>query len=270
MHASVPIVPAPSTTTVPGSASGLSRNAWMQVATGSASTATSASSSSSMTWMQRRRHRDELAEPARAAFRRRARGAGRCSPTPNGSQATSAGDLRVHRHAAADERLGPGRRRRHLADQLVPHDQRRRPARAPGRDALDVAAADPGALDAGSAPRPRPRPAARRRGRRACAPACRRGAHQPRPATRTTRPASARRPAQPGELLGLEVLVGDVALREPAGPADDPGQLPLAVPGEVGRGPEALRAPSRGRRSSRQSASVRTAGWSSGTSSGGK
>ena len=50
MQASVPIVPAPSTTTVAGSASGLSRNAWMHVATGSASTATSASSSSSTTW----------------------------------------------------------------------------------------------------------------------------------------------------------------------------------------------------------------------------
>ena len=52
MHVSIPIVPAPSTTTVPGSASGLSRNAWTQVATGSASTATSASSSSSITWTQ--------------------------------------------------------------------------------------------------------------------------------------------------------------------------------------------------------------------------
>ena len=32
-----------------------------------------------------------------------------------------------------------------------------------------------------------------------------------------------------------------MALREAAGPADDPRQLALAVPGEVGRGAEALR-----------------------------
>ena len=51
--ASIPIGPAPSTTTVPGSASGLRRNAWMQVASGSASTASSGSSPSSTRWTQR-------------------------------------------------------------------------------------------------------------------------------------------------------------------------------------------------------------------------
>ena len=41
----------------------------------------------------------------------------------------------------------PARGVDHLADQLVAHDQRRRAARAARGDALDVAAADPGALD---------------------------------------------------------------------------------------------------------------------------
>ena len=148
MHVSIPIVPAPSTTTVPGSASGLSRNAWMQVATGSASTATSASSSSSITWTQDAGTATSSPKPP-----------GRLPPTSwrcwqmfsdpeRQREAGPARDLRVHGHAAADERLGAGRSSRHLADQLVAHDQRRRPARAPRRDALDVAAADPGALHA--------------------------------------------------------------------------------------------------------------------------
>ena len=63
------------------------------------------------------------------------------------AQADAARHLRVHRHAAADEALAAGRGVDDHADELVPHDQRRRAARAPRRDALDVAAADPGALD---------------------------------------------------------------------------------------------------------------------------
>ena len=132
MHVSIPIVPAPSTTTVPGSASGLERNAWTHVATGSASTATSAARLIVDQVDARRRHRDELAEAAGAAaadelavladvLRPGAAARGRPGTAPAGSPPR--GGRRAPRPPAAAVD--------HLADQLVTHDQRRRAARAP-------------------------------------------------------------------------------------------------------------------------------------------
>src|SRR5437867_11052520 len=43
------------------------------------------------------------------------------------------------------------------------------------------------------------------------------------------------------QLLGVEVLVSDVTLRQTPRTADDAGQPPFPVPGEVGRGAEARR-----------------------------
>ena len=109
MHVSMPIVPAPSTTTVPGSASGLRRNAWTQVATRLGQHRDVGVQLVVDHVDAGHRHRDELAEAAGAApADELAMLADVLRPGAAG-EARSARDLRVHRHAAADERLGPRR-----------------------------------------------------------------------------------------------------------------------------------------------------------------
>ena len=94
-----------------------------------------------------RRHCDELAEPARPRAADELAILAHVLGSRAAAQTDAARDLWVDGHATADEVLATGSRFDHLPDEFVAHDQRRCAAWAPGRDTLDVAAADPGALD---------------------------------------------------------------------------------------------------------------------------
>src|SRR5205823_4037555 len=93
------------------------------------------------------RHCDELSEPARARAADELAVLADVLGSRAAARTDAARDLWVHGHAAADEVLATASRVDHLPDELVAHDQRWCAARTPGRDTLDVAAADPGALD---------------------------------------------------------------------------------------------------------------------------
>ena len=198
------------------------------------------------------------------------RGPGRRSRARSGSSGRAARHLRVHGHAARRALRLPARRpspRRPSSCPMISGGARRGLLRG---DALDVAPADPGALD------PDQHLALRRRGHlhvedvecpvERVDESAHRGSGYAAPVDEHLRVHL----RGEHELLGLEVLVGDVALREAPGPADDPGKA-------AARRTRRDRSPRRSRRGdgsrptlSRQPASVRTAGWSSGTSSGGK
>ena len=96
----------------------------------------------------RERDGDELREAAGpAAADEPAAGADVLPPRAAG-EAAAASDLRIHRHAGADESFSPGPAGGDdLAAELVAHDERRRPPRAPRGDAVQVGAADAGRLD---------------------------------------------------------------------------------------------------------------------------
>ena len=96
----------------------------------------------------RERDGDELREAAGPAAADEPAAGADVLPSRAAGEAAAAGDLRIHRHAGADEGFSPvAACGDDLAAELVAHDERRRPPRAPRRDAVQVGAADAGRLD---------------------------------------------------------------------------------------------------------------------------